>query len=66
MEKDNPQSLSISEVIDSKKRVYLMSKKSFVLEHPSAINVLAVPKHCWNVHNRTLILFFHHSQVKWV
>ena len=46
MEKDNPQSLSISEVNDSKKRVYLMSKKSFVLEHPSAINVLAVPKHC--------------------
>ena len=34
MEKDNPQSLSISEVIDSKKRVYLMSKKSFVFRTP--------------------------------
>ena len=41
------------------------SLKSAVSEHPSTGNKLNVPKHLWNLHDSTFIIFFHHSEEKW-
>ena len=41
------------------------SLKSAVSEHPSTGNKLNVPKHFWNLHDSTFIIFFHHSEEKW-
>ena len=43
--KDEPHSLSISEIIDSEKRGYLNVEGS-VLRLPLAVNELTGPKHC--------------------
>ena len=40
--------------------------KSRVSEHPSTVNMLKGPKHCWNLHGSTFIRLFHHSKRNWV
>ena len=40
--------------------------KSPILEDPSTGNMVNVPKHCWNLHHSTFIIFFDHWQVNWV
>ena len=40
--------------------------KSPILEDPSTRNMVNVPKHCWNLHHSTFIIFFDHWQVNWV
>ena len=37
--------------------------KSAVWEDPSTNNMTNIPKHCWNLHHRTLIVFNSHWQV---
>ena len=41
------------------------SPKSAVLEHPSIVNMLKGPKHLWNLHESTFIIFFQHNTGKW-
>ena len=41
------------------------SLKSAVSEHPSTVNMLKGPKHLWNLHESTVIIFFDHSEGKW-
>ena len=48
------------------KTVLLKCLKGPVWEHPSAVNVLTGPKHCWNLHDSIDILFFHHLEINWV
>ena len=40
--------------------------KSPVFEYPSTSNVENVPKHCWNLHHSSFIIFINHWQVNWV
>ena len=40
--------------------------KSRITEHPSTVILLKVPKHLWNLRQRTFIIFFHHSGENWV
>ena len=40
------------------------SLKTTASEHSSTVNMLKVPKHLWNLHERPFIIFFHHSQGK--
>ena len=40
------------------------SLKSVVSEHPWAVNTLKGPKHLWNLHESTFIIFFDHSDEK--
>ena len=40
--------------------------KSPILEDPSTRNMVNVPKHCWNLHHSTFIIFIDHYQVNWV
>ena len=35
--------------------------KSPISKHPSRVNVLRQPKHCWNLHDSTFLIFFNHS-----
>ena len=63
--KGESSSLSISEIIDSKKRWLLKCVKSLTLEQLSVINLLAGSKHCLNRHGTTIILFFHESGINW-
>ena len=39
---------------------------SLISEDPSTSNIVNVPKHCWNVHQCTFIIFIDHCQVNWV
>ena len=41
------------------------SPKSTVSEHPSTVNMLKCPKHLWNLHSSSFIIFFHPSEGKW-
>ena len=41
------------------------SLKTTASEHSSTVNMLKVPKHLWNLHESTFIIFFHHSEEKW-
>ena len=63
--KGESSSLSISEIIDSKKRWLLKCVKSLTLEQLSVINLLTGSKHCLNRHGATIILFFHESGINW-
>ena len=40
--------------------------KSSVWENPLASNMVNVPKHCWNLHHSTFIIFIDHCQGNWV
>ena len=40
--------------------------KDPVSENPSTSKMLNVPKHCWNLHHSTFIIFIDHCQVNWV
>ena len=40
--------------------------KSSILEDPLTRNMVNVPKHCWNLHHSTFIIFIDHYQVNWV
>ena len=42
------------------------SVKSAVSEHPLAVNTLKGPKQLWNLHESNFIIFFDHSEVKWL
>ena len=42
------------------------SLKSIVSEHPLAVNMFKVPKHMWNLHETNFIIFFYHSEEKWL
>ena len=39
--------------------------KNLVLEDPSTSNMVNVPKHCWNMHHSTIIIFIDLCQVDW-
>ena len=58
-------SLSISEIIDSKRGGYLSAWKSLTSEELSVINRLTGSKHGLNLHGTTIILFFHESGINW-
>ena len=32
----------------------------------STVNVFAGPKHCWNLHDSSFILLYHHHETNWV
>ena len=36
--------------------------RSPILEHPLTVNILKGPKHLRNLHDKTFIKFFHHSE----
>ena len=40
--------------------------KAPVSDDPSTSNMVNVPKHCWNLHHSTFIIFIDHCQVNWV
>ena len=40
--------------------------KSPVSQDPSTRNILHDPKHCWNVHDSTFIIFIDHCEENWV
>ena len=40
--------------------------KSVVSEDPSRSNMVNVPRHFWNLHQSTFIIFIDHCQVNWV
>ena len=40
--------------------------KSLVWEDSSTRHLVNVPKHCWNLHHTTFIIFIDHHQVHWV
>ena len=63
--KGESSSLSISEIIDSKKRWLLKCLKSLTSEQFSIINMLTGRKHCLNLHGTTIILLFHESGIYW-
>ena len=42
------------------------SIKSAVSEHPLTVNMLKGPKHLGNLHEKTFIIFFDHSEGKWL
>ena len=58
LKKGESSSLSISEIIDSKRGGYLSAWKSLTSEQLSVINLLTGRKHCLNLHGTTIILFF--------
>ena len=33
-----------------------------ILEHCSTVDMLKGPKHCWNLHGSTFVIFSHHSE----
>ena len=39
--------------------------KSLLTEDLSTRNMVNVPKHCWNLHRSTFIIFINHCQVNW-
>ena len=41
-------------------------QKNLVLEDPLTSNILNVPKHCWNLHCSTFIIFNDHCPENWV
>ena len=57
-EKDEPQRLFVSEIIDWKKTGLLKCPKSLMSEHICTVNMLKVPKHCINVHGSIFVIFF--------
>ena len=63
--KGESSSLSISEIIDSKRGGYLRCLKSLTSEQLSVINLLTGSKHCLNLHGTTINLFFHESGINW-
>ena len=40
------------------------SLKSTVSEYPLTVNMLKCPKHLWNLHGSSFIIFFHHAEGK--
>ena len=46
-----------------RKTCFLKCLKVPVSEHPLAIDVLMGPKQCWNLHDSTFTLLFHHSEI---
>ena len=62
--KGESSSLNISEIIDSKRGGYLSAWEAFS-EQLSVINLLTGSKHCLNLHDTTIILFFHESRINW-
>ena len=40
--------------------------KSLVWEDSLPSNMVNVPKHCWNLHHSTFIIFIYHCKVNWV
>ena len=40
--------------------------KNPVPDDPSTSNMVNVPKHCWNLHHSTFIIFIDHCQGNWV
>ena len=62
--KGESSSLSIFEIIDSKRGGYL-SARSLTSEQLSVIKLLTGRKHCLNLHGTTIILFFHESGMNW-
>ena len=63
--KGESSSLSISEIIDSKKGALIKCLKSLTSEQLSVINLLTSSNHCSNLHGTTIILFFHESGINW-
>ena len=63
--KEESSSLSISEIIDSKRGGYLSAWKSLTSEQFSIINMLTGRRHCLNLHGTTIILLFHESGIYW-
>ena len=63
--KGESSSLSISEIIDSKRGGYLSAWKALLQNsfQLSVINLLTGRKHCLNLHGTTIILFFHESGI---
>ena len=73
---DDKYSLCNRENLQQKIQVHLSKKKRFfrifcsswlekclrnlVSEHRLTFNMLKVPKHCCNLHNRNFMIFFHH------
>ena len=65
IKKGESSSLSISELIASKRGGYLSAWRSLPAEQLSVINLLTGSKHCLNLHGTTIILFFHESGINW-
>ena len=63
--KGESSSLSISEIIVSKRGGYLSAWKAIISEQLSVINLLMGSKHCSNLHGTTIIPFFHESGINW-
>ena len=63
--KGESSSLSISEIIDSKRGAYFKCLKSLTSEQLSVINLLTSSKHCLNLHGTTIILFLNESGINW-
>ena len=63
--KDHPHSFCISE-IRTLKTCLDKCRKRLVSEDPSTSNMVNVPKHCWNVHYSTLMIFIVHCLGNWV
>ena len=40
--------------------------KGAISEHPLTVNMLKGPKPLWSLHDRTFIIFFHHSGGNWI
>ena len=40
--------------------------KSAASDDPSTSNMVNEAKHCWNLHQRSFIIFIDHCQVSWV
>ena len=62
--KGESSSLSISEIIDSKRGGYLSAWKALP-QQLSVINLLTGSKHCLNMQGITIILFFQESGLNW-
>ena len=63
--KDHPHSFCISEMRTLKTWLDKCLKRLFS-EDPSTSNMVNVPKHCWNLHHSTFIIFIDHCQGNWV
>ena len=63
--KGESSSLSISEIIHSKRGDYLSAWKALLQNSCSVINLLTGSKHCLNLHGTIIILFFHESGITW-
>ena len=45
------------------RKTFLLNRlKGPVLEHPSTFSVSTSPKHYWNLHSDTFVLFCHHPE----